>query len=555
MPEVPAAVQRLAIYARVSTEEQREGQTIDSQVAELERFCREKGWLITGTYKDNGWSGAAMERPELDRLRDDAQKGVFDAVVINDVDRLARDVAHLGVIKRHLERRGVKVIFRKLPSDTSPTSNLMVNILGSFAEFERELIADRTRRGRRHCVEVRKQFLSPYAPYGYSYTPKDRAAGRDGILQVNPEEAAVVRQMFEWVDNETLSARRVVVRLNDRRIRPRKGAAGWAKSSVLRILKSEVYSGTWHYNKFQGCEPRNSATSPRYRKRTKCSVRQRPRSDWIPLELPESLHLVPRERWERVQRQLKQNIALSPRNEKHLYLLKGLVRCGACGARYVGDPCHGKFYYRCAARCGRRPSVAESKLNRAVKAEVTRILLDPSLILKPLKELDRMEKAEAQNRAAALRKAEQEEMKLHTEEQRLIDAYRTGVISPSQLGEQLEKLKIRRTALTQARSEAAPPIAVSPAQAQEAVVDYCAEARANLSQFKESHWQELLREVVESIEFHGDHVRIMGAIPDRANDADVSARVAFALPASTFPLASQSSGNFKNSPGPAERTV
>jgi DNA invertase Pin-like site-specific DNA recombinase len=100
-----------------------------------------------------------MERPELDRLRDDAQKGVFEAVLINDVDRLARDVAHLGVIKRDLEKKGIRVIFRKLPSDASPTYNLMVNILGSFAEFEREMIADRTRRGRRHKVEVRKQYL------------------------------------------------------------------------------------------------------------------------------------------------------------------------------------------------------------------------------------------------------------------------------------------------------------------------------------------------------------------------------------------------------------
>src|ERR1019366_2196988 len=96
MAESPAAGMRLAIYARVSTEEQREGQTIDSQIAELERFSREKGWVIAGIYKDEGWSGGVMERPELDRLRDDAQKGVFGAVLINDVDRLARGVAHPG---------------------------------------------------------------------------------------------------------------------------------------------------------------------------------------------------------------------------------------------------------------------------------------------------------------------------------------------------------------------------------------------------------------------------------------------------------------------------
>src|SRR5712691_5436884 len=223
MPETADVGLRLAIYARVSTEEQREGQTIDSQISELERFAREKGWLIAGTYKDDGWSGGVMERPELDRLRDDAQKGVFEAVLINDVDRLARDVAHLGVIKRDLERKGIKVIFRKLPSDASHTNNLMVNILGSFAEFERELISDRTRRGRRHAVEVKKQYLSSHTAYGYRYTPKDRTAGNEGRLEVEPSEARVVRQMFEWVDAEGLSAWRVMKRLNERGIPAQKG--------------------------------------------------------------------------------------------------------------------------------------------------------------------------------------------------------------------------------------------------------------------------------------------------------------------------------------------
>ena len=98
---------KAVIYARVSSEEQREGQTIDSQVSELERFARERNWLLVNAYKDDGWSGAVMARPALDRLRDDASRGLFDAVLINDVDRLARDVSHLGVIKRDLEKRRV----------------------------------------------------------------------------------------------------------------------------------------------------------------------------------------------------------------------------------------------------------------------------------------------------------------------------------------------------------------------------------------------------------------------------------------------------------------
>src|SRR5262249_103367 len=149
----------------------------------------------------------------LDRLRDDAKKGVFDAVLINDVDRLARDVSHLGIVKRDLERHGAQVIFKKLPAENSPTHNLMVNILGSFAEFERELTLDRTRRGQRHKVEVRQEFLGGLCPYGYRYTPKDKAANKTGLLEVVAEEALVVRQMFDWVDKEGLSAHRVTQRL------------------------------------------------------------------------------------------------------------------------------------------------------------------------------------------------------------------------------------------------------------------------------------------------------------------------------------------------------
>src|SRR2546430_937217 len=102
---------RACLYCRVSTEEQREGQTIDSQVGELERFVRDRSWVIARIYKDEGWSGSILARPELDHLRDDASKGLFDIVLINDVDRLARDVTHLGIIKRDLERRGVRLVF------------------------------------------------------------------------------------------------------------------------------------------------------------------------------------------------------------------------------------------------------------------------------------------------------------------------------------------------------------------------------------------------------------------------------------------------------------
>ncbi len=511
MPEIAEVALRLAIYARVSTEEQREGQTIDSQISELEYFARDKAWPVVGTYKDEAWSGGVMERPALDRLRDDAQKGLFDGVLINDVDRLARDVSHLGIIKRDLERNGIRVIFRKLPSETSPTYNLMVNILGSFAEFERELITDRTRRGRRHKVEVKKEYLSSHAAYGYRYTPNDPVSGKMGFLETIPEEVEVVRHMFKWVDEEGLSARRVMLRLNERKHQTRNGSATWAKSSVLRILKNEMYVGVWYYNKFQCCEPRKRSSIQQYRKRLKSSIRQRPKSEWLPVELSESLQIVPRDRWERVQRQITRNIALSPRNEKHVYVLTGLLRCGACGGPYGGTACHGKFYYRCNERCHKVRSVKEQVLNQVVEDAVRKIILNPDVILEPIRKLDAAHAEEEAQRTRMAGDVEKDAKQIDAEEQRLLDAYRTAVISSTQLGEQLEKLRARRMALDRRRTESANPM--EPQEVESEVRDYCNEAADNLAKFTDVEWREFLRVIIRSIIFDGNTMKILGTIP------------------------------------------
>jgi site-specific DNA recombinase len=507
---------RVALYARVSTEEQRDGQTIDSQIAELERFAADRTLEITRIYKDDGWSGGVMARPELDHLRDDAQKGLFQAVLINDVDRLARDVTHLGVVKRDLERNGIRVIFRKLPAESSPTHNLMVNILGSFAEFERELIVDRTRRGRRHKVEARKKYLGGNTAYGYRYTPMNRAAGKEGFLEIIPSEASVVRQMFEWVDSEGLSARRVLNRLNDKKIPARKGAR-WAKSSVLRILRNEMYAGVWHYNKHEGCEPVHPIANRKYRKHVKSSVRARRREDWIPVQLSESLIIVPRDPWERVQRQITQNITFSPRNEKYTYLLKGLVRCAGCGSRYIGDPCHGKRYYRCIARCKKCPTIRESTLNDAVWEAVKAAVLNPTLIMEQVQALGETERVETEQAEDRKLHVEQELGSLRIEENRLLEAYRLSVISAAQLGQELEKLGVRKTALENERAglnEVADHVAKE--QIEKSVRDYCEESAKNLQTFSIEERQLFLRTLIQTITFTGTEARIRGEIPLQA---------------------------------------
>jgi site-specific DNA recombinase len=514
MPPDITKTLRVVLYARVSSEEQREGQTIDSQVAELEHFAGTKGWDITRIYKDDGWSGSMLVRPELDCLRDDASKGLFDAVLINDVDRLARDVSHLGIIKRDLERHTVDVVFRKLPAEKSPTYNLMVNILGSFAEFEREMIIDRTRRGRRHKVEVRKQYLGSNAPYGFHYVPKDKTSGKEGYLKLAAEEAAVVRQMFEWVDKEGLSARKVVDRLNKMKVQPHKGGVSWAKSSVLRILRTETYVGVWHYNKYESCEPKNSGKGNKYKRLLKCSLRKRDKSEWLPITLSDHLKIIEREQWERVQQQLDRNITFSPRNAKHEYLLKGLVKCGGCGSRYVGDPCRGTFYYRCMARCKTYSTVREEILDLVVWEAIKEAILNPSIITS---QLARLYHRRAENTEQLKKEGDDIDGLLEglkKEEERILEAYRMSVLSPIQLAKELEKLQGRKNLLESRKVRPSDSEnQMESGSIRRSLTDYCKFAAERLETFDRLEQQQFLRTLVDEIVFEGMQIRIRGVIP------------------------------------------
>ncbi len=495
---------RVALYARVSSEEQKQGHNIDSQLSELKHFAAQNNWTVVEAYTDEAWSGAVLARPALDRLRDDATKGLFDAVLINDVDRLARDVTHLGIIKRDLECSGVRVVFRKIPSENSPTHNLLVNILGSFAEFERELILDRMRRGKRHKVETRQQFIGAIAPFGYRYIPAIKG-GNAGELRVDPEEAAVVRDMYRWVDAEGLSARRVRDRLTKMGLRPRKRGAGWAKSTVLRILRCPAYAGTWYYNKHRLSEPARMAGA-RGSVTRKTSLRVRPRDEWIPVTLSESLRLVSSEQWSRVQQQLNQNRSFSPRNSKHEYLLSGLVRCGGCTAPYVGNPSHGWFQYRCASRCKRLPLVSEGVLDNTVWTALQKALSNPDVLEQAIQDI--RQPAAPSNDDSRLQEAL---AGIRAEETRILEAYRLEILSAEQLASELQSISSRRKffeAQSKTLDAQSPKIAVH-----KTVQEYCSEMRQRLSLVSPDTRRAVVRLIVRRVVFEGSSVRIVGIIP------------------------------------------
>ena len=164
-----------AIYARVSSERQRQDETIQSQTVELRELAAERGLLLAEdlVFEDEGFSGASLTRPALERLRDRAAEGAFEVLLCHAPDRLARRYAYQVLLLEEFARVGVEVCFAKEPErGGTPEDELLRQFQGMIAEYERAQIAERTRRGKLHRARGGSQAVMSGAPFGYRYVKK-----------------------------------------------------------------------------------------------------------------------------------------------------------------------------------------------------------------------------------------------------------------------------------------------------------------------------------------------------------------------------------------------
>lgn len=236
-----------ALYARVSTAQQEKQGTIGSQIAAVEAYARERGLVIAPEhrYVDGGVSGARLDRPGLDRLRDAAWRRELDQVLILAPDRLARHYAYQYVVVEELERAGCAVVFVQGPAGSSPEECLVREVHGLFAEFERAAFQERGRRGKLHAARS-GTFFTGAGPYGYAYLP---SAGHGGRCVVHEAEAAVVRQAYAWLIEEQLSVQAIAQRLSERGVPTRRGQPRWSPATVYKILTSRLYTGEHYSNR------------------------------------------------------------------------------------------------------------------------------------------------------------------------------------------------------------------------------------------------------------------------------------------------------------------
>src|SRR4051795_12833311 len=246
---------RVGFYARVSGERQVKEDTIASQIEAVMKRVADDALECDPELRfvDEGVSGTILARPGLERLRDHAAAGAIDRLYVLDPDRLSRKYAYQVLILEELTRCGVEVVFLRNPVGRGPEQDLLLQVQGMIAEYERTKILERCRRGKQHAARRGSVNVLSGAPYGYRYIGKHEGGG-EARYQVLAEEARVVRKVFEWVGQERCSIGEVCRRLRRDGVPTRTGKPAWDRATVWLILKDPAYRGKAAFGKTRAGE-------------------------------------------------------------------------------------------------------------------------------------------------------------------------------------------------------------------------------------------------------------------------------------------------------------
>ena len=507
---------RVGLYARVSTEAQEARGTIGSQLEALRATVAAAGDELVAEFTDDGYSGARLDRPGLDTLRDAAEAGRIEAVWCLSPDRLARSFAYQMLILDELSRLGVAVCFTDSPPiDSDPQARLLVQVQGVIAEYERAKFAERERRGKLYRARA-GEVLSRKVPYGYRRVPRGPAS--PAHLIVHEAEAAVVRRIFADFTGGA-SIRGIARALARDRVPSPEGKAAWPLATLGRLLRNEAYVGRLYYNR--------TATSfdpalGRHRQR------RRPPEEWVTIPIPA---IIDEETFEAAGRAARDNTAFSPRRtEPGTFLLRRLARCGRCGVKLACHQAQRDYglarYYLCPhhdpvraggddRRCTER-RIRADELDAFVFDQVQALLARPELLAAgeaavtaqapvPDDELLSTQLARLDRRTQAAQ----------AERRRLADLYQAGVIDAAELARRAAELQSRRRyldderqALTAQRAELTAHNRLS-----QRIEAFAARALSGLDRLDFNGRQQLLRLVLEDVRVQGWQVELRLRIP------------------------------------------
>ncbi|MGI8712743.1 MAG: recombinase family protein, partial [Solirubrobacteraceae bacterium] len=522
----------VGLYARVSTERQQERGTVTSQLEALRAAADADGHEIVQEFVDDGYSGARLDRPALDRLRDAAEAGVLDGVLCLCADRLARAYAYQVLILEELTRFNVTVRFLEGPVlGEDPGSTLLVQMQGVIAEYERAKIAERYRRGK---LSRARAGQIPFWKTSYGHRRVVPDDGGPARIEIFEPEAQIVREIFAAYVEGGQSVRQVALALHDRGIPSPSGKPIWGTSTIQRMLRNEAYIGTVYCNRRESFE----GNGPRGARNRKTRTRERPREEWIPIPVPT---IIDPDTFARVKQISRDNSKWNPRGaEWGAWLLRGLVECGHC---QVGCNCHkmrGRNgthhrYYYCRnhdilrAREGRRcpeRNIRANELDQYVFGQVRQALLDPRQLIageraviagRPIDENELI--------ADQLKRITNAVQTADHERARLLDAYQAGLLDLDELTRRTATITSRRDQLIQERDTLTHRSTELAAEnrLRRGLAGFAERVAASLDELDPDAQQRLMRLVVEKVRVTGWHVEIHLKIPLADDGPDVDA--------------------------------
>ena len=412
------------------------------------------------------------------------------------------------------------------PISADPHGQLLLQIQGAVAEYEKALLGERSRRGKLQKARA-GQWVAGKAPYGYRYAPK-----RDGVPGhpvIDPAEAEVVRMLYGWLSDERMTVRQILERLAAGPWRPRNGQRRWSNSVVHRIPSDPTYTGTAYANRYAyRAPPKPRVRGPRAGEAT-CRT-PRPRADWTPIPVPA---IIDESTCQNASEQLARNSALSfRRNTRHTYLLRCLLTCRTCGLAMfgitqrnkAGDPAH--RYYTCHGkdtvardrehRCPQPPAEVD-ELDAAVWEHVRRLLDDPATLLAQFEALSGPEAGGPAGDPSAPDRWDAHLRRLDREEQRPVDAYQAEAIDLAELRDRRHQIDGRRKALA-ARRDRHAQLRAERRTAQQVGPDlaaFCARIRARPDDATLAERQQALQLLVERVIVGEDQVEVRHVIPLR----------------------------------------
>lgn len=400
---------RALVYTRVSTLGQAEGFSLATQREACEKKARELG-AAEIQYLEDTYTGIDLDRPAMNQLREHVRNRDIDLIVVYDPDRFSRDLNDLLIVTKEIDKAGISLQFVNFDWQNTPQGMLFLQLRGAIAQFEHALIKERTTRGKRKKAAAGK--IRCYAkPYGYRFNKETDE------LEIVPEEAEVVRKMFEWYtrDEEPLSSYAIAKKLAEEGI-PGPAGKGWLYSSVLRMLKKETYAGILR--------------------------RKDEQPDWEPVRVPP---IISREVWEKAQARLKENKRFNPKRTNGEFLVQRLVYCGLCGhtltvvTRTKDD--RSWSYYTCTARyqrkfgkdadfmpCKLKP-VRTTVLDELVWEQLSSLLKDPE---KYVEYLQKERKADVELPRRRLEEAEKALKHTQASRERVNRAFFAGYIGENE---------------------------------------------------------------------------------------------------------------------------